>query len=188
MTEDLSQVKPISIDGYSDLTRELLKPLLEALERGDIELATALAPSNLRLCGYHVISKALSLYGGGTHTADLWVLSIPPGVYPIFAKLSSCEEANIQNSRKRHYDSILCWYDGRVMYEVGSTRVELSIPYGDILARDARFSNAQEQHGEFLNRTFLVYPFEVRELSITYADETIITYGIIDSILQEYIP
>lgn len=50
---DLSDVKPLSVDSdYFAYDRQAMQPLLDALERGDFELAEALTPTKYRLCGY----------------------------------------------------------------------------------------------------------------------------------------
>lgn len=56
---DLSDVKPLSVDSdYFAYDRQAMQPLLDALEKGDFELAEALTPAKYRLCGYQEYTEA----------------------------------------------------------------------------------------------------------------------------------
>lgn len=189
------QVEPISLGRYGDLSRSHLKPLLDALENGDIELAIALTPSSMRLCGYQVASEEFEFYGGGENGTDVWTVSIPPGIYPVFAKKFVYDEVKDQYTNELvGYPGILCWYEGRVTHDplrkddIGSARIVFSNPYGHELARAILHPSEWNLYHEIPQHIHLIYPFEARELPFEFNGHTITKHGIVDSSLPEYLP
>lgn len=86
---DLSDVKPLSVDSdYFAYDRQAMQPLLDALEKGDFELAEALTPAKYRLCGYQEYKEAKieGEYGIGW-AGQFAEIVVPAGIYPVFARV-----------------------------------------------------------------------------------------------------
>lgn len=78
---DFSLFQPVDFS-----TIESAQPLLDALSRGDFEMAKHLTPENKRLCGFEFVSedKKVTKYQEYAAYYDEYV--IPAGVYPLFAE------------------------------------------------------------------------------------------------------
>lgn len=192
---DLSSIESISVNKYEDLSRSHLKPLLDALEAGDIELAAALTPTGMRLCGFDVIPEQYELYSGSEYGADEWTVQIPPGIYPVFAKKFAFDTDRGQYTNGlANFSGLVCWYEGQVTHhnlrkeEIGSSRVVFSSPYAHKLARSVVHPNEWNTYHETPCKLHFVYPFDARETVYVFNNRAIAMYDIVDTSLPEYIP
>ena len=194
-TRDLSIVEPIRYSPYQALDRSVLKPLLDALEQGDIELASALTPEGKRLCGYRVINEPFEHMCYGSYAADAWSVEIGRGIYPIFAQQFQFNEVQgTFTNEVRDYPGLQFWYDGITCFDslspdsVGSYRTVFSQSYGHAVAKDLLTRQLSPESLAKGNHTFLIHPFQAKEIPFIYQGEQHKTYGIFDSTLPELLP
>lgn len=91
-------VQPLHTDGvYAAYTKDIMQPLLDALNNSDFELAAKLTPAKYRLCGYQEFKEDYlhAQYGHGWagQFADTLVSA---GRYPVFAETYMYHEADGQ--------------------------------------------------------------------------------------------
>lgn len=122
---DLSDVKPLSVDSdYFAYDRQAMQPLLDALEKGDFELAEALTPAKYRLCGYQEYTEAKTEEERGIGWAGQFAdIVVPAGIYPVFAREFQYHEAkHCYTNRLRDYSGFFTWVEGQCIassYEQG---------------------------------------------------------------------
>ena len=192
---DLSSIEPIQCPAGHVLDRTILQPLLDALERGDIELASALAPEGKRLCGYNAISESFAYHGNGAYAEDHWTIQIEKGVYPIFAQEFSISEVkNAYTNQVKDFPGILHWYDGTTtestLYpeSVGEHRTLFDQEYGHQFAKGILTMSNSDLAPTSMHRAFLIHPFQAREIPFMYRGSSGKTYGIFDTTLPDFLP
>lgn len=126
---DLSDVKPLSVDSdYFAYDRQAMQPLLDALEKGDFELAEALTPAKYRLCGYQEYKEAKieGEYGIGW-AGQFAEIVVPGGIYPVFALEFQYHEAKrCYTNHLRDYFGFFTWVEGQC---VASSYEQDKFPY-----------------------------------------------------------
>lgn len=182
-------VKPIPKEKYAiDFSREKFQPLLDALDKGDFDLARALTPEGYRLCGYKEFAETteVSEYGKGW-AGQFATVQVPPGRYPVFAREFDRHEAKgcYMNSVK-DYPGILTWVEGTCtgssdIYEHHPCpRVILESPYAHGVALGILSGNSSIR---------LIAPFEAKEVPFVSVlrGEKLVTYDIVDTSLPEFL-
>ena len=126
---DLSDVKPLSVDSdYFAYDRQTMQPLLDALERGDFELAEALTPAKYRLCGYQEYKESKTEEERGIGWAGQFAdIVVPAGIYPVFAREFQYHEAkHCYTNRLRDYSGFFTWVEGQC---IASSYEQDKFPY-----------------------------------------------------------
>lgn len=77
---DFSLVEAVDVS-----TKETAQPLLDALARGDFEMARHLTPENKRLCGFEFLAEDRKVTKYQEYAAYYDEYVVPAGVYPVFA-------------------------------------------------------------------------------------------------------
>lgn len=194
---DLSYVEPIKIPEYHALDRKLLKPLLEALEKGDIELAAALAPAGKRLMGYTVVTEPFDYTHWGSYAADIDTVRIEKGLYPMFAeKFSRHEAKDCYTNQVADFQGCHQWMDGIITSSnlsprsVGERTVVWPQNYAHAVAHDILEQDMRNPADRSPNRVYLVYPFAAKEHHFeSHIDgKSLVTWKIEDTSLPEFLP
>lgn len=173
---DLSAVSPIP----SQYDRKTFQPLLDALASGDFELAEALTPEKLRLCGYTELTETVRKEEYGIGWAGQFCFTdVPPGVYPIFA------EAFRYHERDRHFTNEVAtsglfeWYEGTCIassspyFKGAEPNVVTQTPYSYSLSAAV----LQGRRG-----THLIHPFVAKKSLFRDSDgKCFMTHSIVDS-------
>lgn len=185
---DFRSVSPIpSFRYFEDYSRKDFQPLLDALSVGDFDLAAALTPASLRLCGFRDVKElyceeehATSGYAG-----DFAVTEIPSGLYPVFAREFQRHEAKdcFTNQLKDFY-GLVTWAEGscvRSSYENEDhpfSKTVVKAPYCHEVAKDILSgSRAMQIH--------LVGSFEAKPVCFQENGKSYVSYSIIDSSLPD---
>ena len=185
---DLSDVKPLSVDSdYFAYDRQAMQPLLDALEKGDFELAEALTPAKYRLCGYQEYKEAKieGEYGIGW-AGQFAEIVVPVGIYPVFALEFQYHEAKrCYTNHLRDYFGFFTWVEGQC---VASSYEQDKFPYPRTLTKSPYCHDAAHSILEGKGDIHLIYPFKAVEVSFTGFDgKDYVTHKIIDSRLPELV-
>lgn len=157
--QDLSSVQPISLqEYYIEYTKKLMQPLLDALEKGDFEMAEALTPEKLRLIGYTELTETTVIREEGRGWAGQYsITEVPPGIYPIFTDKFHYHERDKHYTNEVNSTSVYQWFAGTetasssIYFEGPRPNVAFETPYSYSLAAD------------ILNgagNAYLIYPFQ----------------------------
>lgn len=185
---DLSGVKPLSVDSdYFAYDRQTMQPLLDALEKGDFELAEALTPAKYRLCGYQEYkeSKPEGEYGIGW-AGQFADIIVPAGIYPVFAREFQYNEAkHCYTNHVRDYPGFFTWVEGQC---VASSNEQDKLPYPRTLIESPYCHDVAHSILEGKGDIHLIYPFKAIEVPFTGFDgKNYVTHQIIDCRLPELV-
>lgn len=185
---DLSDVKPLSLDSdYFAYDRKAMQPLLDALEKGDFELAEALTPAKYRLCGYQEYKEAKieGEYGIGW-AGQFAEIVVPAGIYPVFAREFHYHEANhCYTNQLRDYSGFFTWVEGQC---IASSYEQNKFPYPRTLTKSPYCHDVAHSILEGKGNIHLIYPFKAVEVPFTGFDgKDYVTHQIIDSRLPELV-
>lgn len=185
---DLSKVEPLSVDSdYFAYDRQAMQPLLDALEKGDFELAEALTPTKYRLCGYQEYKEAKieGEYGIGW-AGQFAEIVVPVGIYPVFALEFQYHEAKrCYTNHLRDYFGFFTWVEGQC---VASSYEQDKFPYPRTLTKSPYCHDVAHSILEGKGDIHLIYPFKAVEVSFTGFDgKDYVTHKIIDSRLPELV-
>lgn len=185
---DLIDVKPLSLDSdYFAYDRKAMQPLLDALEKGDFELAEALTPTKYRLCGYQEYKEAKieGEYGIGW-AGQFAEIVVPAGIYPVFAREFHYHEANhCYTNQLRDYSGFFTWAEGQC---IASSYEQNKFPYPRTLTKSPYCHDVAHSILEGKGNIHLIYPFKAVEVLFTGFDgKDYVTHKIIDSRLPELV-
>lgn len=185
---DLSKVEPLSVDSdYFAYDRQAMQPLLDALEKGDFELAEALTPAKYRLCGYqeYTESKPEEEFGVGW-AGQFAEIVVPAGIYPVFAREFQYHEAkHCYTNQLRDYPGFFTWVEGQC---IASSYEQDKFPYPRTLTQSPYCHDVAHSILEGKGDIHLIYPFKAIEVSFTGFDgKDYVTHKIIDSRLPELV-
>ena len=185
---DLSDVKPLSVDSdYFAYDRQAMQPLLDALERGDFELAEALTPTKYRLCGYQEYKAAKTEEERGIGWAGQFAdIVVPPGIYPVFAREFQYHEAkHCYTNKLRSYPGLFTWVEGQC---IASSSEQKKFPYPRTLTQSPYCHDVAHSILEGKGDIHLIYPFKAIEVPFTGFDgKDYVTHKIIDCRLPELV-
>lgn len=178
---DLSGIAPIPRgDGFYLLGRDEMKPLLDALEKGDFELAEALTPKRYRLCGFNEFKETVrkEQYGNTGYAGHYEWTDIPPGIYPVFVSQFAYHERDKHFTNEVHYLGTFEWFEGEQVagsnFDGPCRNVVISSPYAYDIANNV---------SKGVGSRHLIYPFEpvsvARESGVD--GKPYVHYGIIDA-------
>lgn len=185
---DLSDVKPLSMDSdYFAYDRQAMQPLLDALEKGDFELAEALTPTKYRLCGYQEYKEAKieGEYGIGW-AGQFAEIVVPAGIYPVFAREFQYHEAKrCYTNQLRDYSGFFTWAEGQC---VASSSEQKKFPYPRTFTQSPYCHDVAHSILEGKGDIHLIYPFKAIEVPfIGFDGKDYVTHKIIDSRLPELV-
>ena len=179
---DLSKVEPIgSGERYVLHDRAVMQPLLDALEKGDFELAEALTPIKERLCGYTELKETTRMEEYGLGWAGQYAITmVPPGIYPIFVSKFAYHERDKHYTNEVHYMGISKWFEGTCIesdiLKPGSQEPHIVFrsPYAYDVARNISAGTGPSR---------LIYPFETASAThVSVVDgKTFVHFTIVDS-------
>ena len=185
---DLSGVRPIHTENYFvDYDRKDFQPLLDALAVGDFELASALTPERLRLCGYREVqeSYAEKEYAISGYAGDFAETIIPPGVYPVFAReFARNERENCFTNQLKDFYGLVTWSQGDCISssyqneEHPFPKTVVKAPYCHQVAKDLL-------SGENTFQIALIPPFVAQPVQFEDKGKQYVTYHIIDTDLPD---
>lgn len=185
---DLSKVEPLSVDSdYFAYDRQAMQPLLDALEKGDFELAEALTPAKYRLCGYQEYKAAKTEEERGIGWAGQFAdIVVPAGIYPVFAREFQYHEAkHCYTNQLRNYPGFFTWAEGQC---VASSSEQKKFPYSRTLVKSPYCHDVAHSILEGKGDIHLIYPFKAIEVPFTGFDgKDYVTHKIIDSRLPELV-
>ena len=185
---DLSDVKPLSLDSdYFAYDRKIMQPLLDALEKGDFELAEALTPSKYRLCGYQEYKESKTEEERGIGWAGQFAdIVVPAGIYPVFAREFQYHEAkHCYTNQLRDYPGFFTWVEGQC---ISSSSEQKNFPYPRTLTESPYCHDVAHSILEGKGNIHLIYPFKAVEVPFTGFDgKDYVTHKIIDSRLPELV-
>ena len=185
---DLSDVKPLSVDSdYFAYDRKAMQPLLDALERGDFELAEALTPAKYRLCGYQEYKESKTEEERGIGWAGQFAdIVVPAGIYPVFAREFQYHEAkHCYTNRLRDYSGFFTWVEGQC---IASSYEQDKFPYPRTLTESPYCHTVAHSILEGKGNIHLIYPFKAVEHPFTgYDGKDYVTHQIIDCRLLELV-
>lgn len=185
---DLSKVEPLSVDSdYFAYDRQAMQPLLDALEKGDFELAEALTPAKYRLCGYQEYTEAKTEEERGIGWAGQFAdIVVPAGIYPVFAHEFQYHEAkHCYTNRLRDYSGFFTWVEGQC---IASSYEQGKFPYPRTLTESPYCHAVAHSILEGKGDIYLIYPFKAVEHPFTgYDGKDYVTHQIIDSRLPELV-
>lgn len=185
---DLSKVEPLSVDSdYFAYDRQAMQPLLDALEKGDFELAEALTPAKYRLCGYQEYTEAKTEEERGIGWAGQFAdIVVPAGIYPVFAREFQYHEAkHCYTNRLRDYSGFFTWVEGQC---IASSYEQGKFPYPRTLTESPYCHAVAHSILEGKGDIHLIYPFKAVEHPFTgYDGKDYVTHQIIDSRLPELV-
>ena len=182
---DFSNFEPVDLS-----TKENAQPLLDALLRGDFEMAKHLTPKDKRLCGFELVTDDKEITKYQEYAAYFEDYIIPKGVYPILANKFQIVE-NYNKNDGPQYSNELKDFQGLSILLYGScvkgnppidkpyeTRIYEN-PYAHVigkLALDKLNSNIQ-----------MIAPFKAMEINFISSIENkeLTTYGVFDSDLDD---
>lgn len=185
---DLSKVEPLSVDSdYFAYDRQAMQPLLDALEKGDFELAEALTPTKYRLCGYQEYKEAKieGEYGIGW-AGQFAEIVVPAGIYPVFAREFQYHEAKrCYTNQLRDYSGFFTWAEGQC---VASSSEQKKFPYPRTFTQSPYCHDVAHSILEGKGDIHLIYPFKAIEVPfIGFDGKDYVTHKIIDSRLPELV-
>ena len=185
---DLSDVKPLSVaSDYFAYDRQTMQPLLDALEKGDFELAEALTPTKYRLCGYQEYKEAKieGEYGIGW-AGQFAEIVVPAGIYPVFAREFQYHEANhCYTNQLRDYPGFFTWVEGQC---IASSYEQNKFPHPRTLTKSPYCHDVAHSILEGKGDIHFIYPFKAVEHPFTgYDGKDYVTHQIIDSRLPELV-
>lgn len=137
--------------------------------------------------GYQVVTEPTESTEYGSYAADYWVTTIPPGVYPVFAKEYSLHEGkNMYMNHLKDFNGISIWREGeytggnffKANEDKGERRVVWSNPYAHALAGGILKNENRHTH--------LLKPFEAQKIDFMYDGKLCSTHHIVDRSLPEY--
>lgn len=185
---DLSKVEPLSVDSdYFAYDRQVMQPLLDALEKGDFELAEALTPTKYRLCGYQEYKESKTEEERGIGWAGQFAdIVVPAGIYPVFAREFQYHEAkHCYTNQLRNYPGFFTWAEGQC---VASSSEQKKFPYPRTLIQSPYCHDVAHSILEGKGDIHLIYPFKAIEVPFTGFDgKDYVTHKIIDSRLPELV-
>lgn len=185
---NLSKVETLSVDSdYFAFDRKTMQPLLDALERGDFELAEALTPGKYRLCGYQEYKAAKTEEERGIGWAGQFAdIVVPAGIYPVFAREFQYHEAkHCYTNRLRDYSGFFTWVEGQC---IASSYKQDKFPYPRTLTESPYCHAVAHSILEGKGDIHLIYPFKAIEVPFTGFDgKGYVTHKIIDSRLPELV-
>lgn len=185
---DLSQEERLHMESdYFAYDRQAMQPLLDALEKGDFELAEALTPAKYRLCGYQEYkeSKTEGEYGVGW-AGQFAEIVVPAGIYPVFAREFQYHEAkHCYTNQLRYYPGLFTWVEGQC---ISSSNAQDKFPYPRTLIESPYCHDVAHSILEGKGSIHLIYPFKAVEVPFTGFDgKNYVTHKIIDSRLPELV-
>lgn len=185
---DLSDVKPLSVKSdYFAFDRAAMQPLLDALEKGDFELAEALTPSKYRLCGYKEYKEARKEEERGIGWAGQFAdIVVPPGIYPVFAREFQYHEAkHCYTNELRSYPGLFTWVEGQC---IASSDGKDEFPYPRTLIESPYCYSVAHSILNGEGDIHLIYPFKAVEVQFKDLDgKDCVTHKIIDSRLPKLV-
>lgn len=185
---DLSKVEALSVDSdYFAYDRQAMQPLLDALEKGDFELAEALTPTKYRLCGYQEYKEPKTEEERGIGWAGQFAdIVVPAGIYPVFAREFQYHEAkHCYTNQLRDYPGFFTWAEGQC---VASSSEQKEFPYPRTLTQSPYCHDVAHSILEGKGSIHLIYPFKAIEVPFTGFDgKDYVTHKIIDSRLPELV-
>lgn len=164
-----------------------MQPLLDALEKGDFELAEALTPAKYRLCGYQEYKAAKTEEERGIGWAGQFAdIVVPAGIYPVFAREFQYHEAkHCYTNQLRNYPGFFTWAEGQC---VASSSEQKKFPYPRTLIQSPYCHDVAHSILEGKGDIHLIYPFKAIEVPFTGFDgKDYVTHKIIDSRLPELV-
>lgn len=164
-------------------TRTGMQPILDALQNGDYSFAATLCPDQTKLIGYEIVESFSDITQYGSYAADFWTTRVSPGVYPIFAKAYSYNEAKeLYTNQIKDFNGLFVWKEGIIVSSnsienIGKENVVFETPYAHSIAHIV---------SEFKNSNIhLLPPFYAQKIYFTYDGEIHHTYQITDRSLPE---
>lgn len=186
---DLSKVERLHVDSdYFAYDRQDMQPLLDALEKGDYELAEALTPTKYRLCGYkeYTEAKTEGEYGVGW-AGQFAEIVVPAGIYPVFACEFQYHEAkHCYTNQLRNYPGLFTWVEGQC---IASSSEQGKFPYPRTLINSPYCYEVAHSILDGEGSIRLIYPFKAVEVPFTSIldGKNYVTHKIIDSRLPELV-
>lgn len=166
-------------------TRADMQSILDALQCEDYDFARAICPSDKKLIGYEIIESPRDITQYGSYAADFWTTRVPAGIYPVFAREYTYNEAKeLYTNQIKDFNGLFAWKEGLIVSsnfekDIGKTNVVLETPYAHSIAHIVLENPARDIH--------LLPPFCAQKVYFTYDNEIHHTYQIIDSSLPEYL-
>lgn len=166
-------------------TRTGMQPMLDALQNCDYSLARALCPADQKLLGYEVLETERDITQYGSYAADYWIIRVPPGIYPIFARAYTYNEAKeLYTNQIKDFNGLYFWKEGIIISsnfekDIGKLSTVFENPYAHSIAHiiyNQKNSSIQ-----------LLPPFHAKKIFFHYNNELHHTYQIIDRSLPDYI-
>lgn len=164
-------------------TRTGMQPILDALQNGDYSFAATLCPDDTKLIGYEIVESPSDITQYGSYAADFWTTRVSPGVYPIFAKAYSYNEAKESYTNQiNDFNGLFVWKEGIIVSSnyiesVGKENIVFETPYAHSIAHIV---------SEYKNSNIhLLPPFCAQKIYFTYDGEIHHTYQITDRSLPE---
>lgn len=176
---DLSAIESIKTeDKYTAYGRRHFQPLLDALAKGDFELAEALTPAKYRLCGYHELKEMTRIDEAGIGWAGQYTLNeVPAGIYPIFVDKFHYHEANGHYTNETHSLGVVAWFEGTC---VGSDSPYFKDPKPNVVWQRPYSHSLSHNVLDGVGTAHLIYPFRAFEQPFTYEGKDYVTYKIED--------
>ena len=181
-------VQPLHTGGvYKGYTKEIMQPLLDALNNDDFELAAKLTPAKYRLCGYQEFKEDFlyTQYGHGWAGQFADTL-ISAGRYPVFADKYLYHEADEQwTNRLKDFQGLYVYLAGKCVADSENRRPEhypydntvWESPYCHAIAENILDNNSSVQ---------LLPPFKAEPVHfIDFEGHPCTTYKIVDTSLPE---
>ena len=182
------QAVPIhTSSAFEPLSKEIMQPLLDALNAGDFELAAQLTPAKYRLCGYQEFTEEHihEQYGHGW-AGQFETTVVAPGRYPVFAQDFAYHEANkLYMNHLKSYGGVYLYYAGMCTADSCDRKPDAypfpntvwEAPYAFSIASDVLAGNSS---------VHLVPPFKAELVHFQYDGEDHTTYHIVDESLPGY--
>ena len=179
---------PIHPEGpFGVYTKEVMQPLLDALNAGDFNLAAELTPANWKLCGYqefateHVHSQ--SGHGWAGQFEDTVV---PPGRYPVFAtNYGFNENLELYSNYLKDFQGINIFLAGKCTAD-SINRDPADYPYDNTVFVSPYCHAVSHAILEDHSSIHLIPPFQAEPVYFQYQGEDHTTYRIVDTSLPQY--
>lgn len=179
---------PIHSKGpFGMYTKEVMQPLLDALNAGDYSLAADLAPANWRLCGYQEFATehVHSQYGHGW-AGQFEDTVVPPGRYPVFAtNYGFNENLNMYSNHLKDFQGINIFLAGKCVAD-SIDRDPGAYPYDNTVFVSPYCHAVAHSILDNQSSIHLIQPFQAEPVYFQYQGEDHTTYQIVDQSLPQY--
>lgn len=171
---------------YEVYTKELMQPLLDALNSGDFELAAQLTPAKYRLCGYEEFDSEYQYEQFGIGWAGQFSTTvIPAGRYPVFAEKYQYHEADQQFMNKlSDFRGLSIFLAGKCIADSNESP-SASYPYDNTVWNSPYCHAVGHSIIEGKSSIHLLPPFKAEPVHGEYNGEKFITYRIVDTSLPD---